>query len=439
LSRLFRGELDWIVMKALEKDRNRRYETANAFAMDVQRYLSDEPVQACPPSAWYRFRKFTRRKKTALAFAGLILFFIALLSGGAGWMMRDRANRQTKAANELDLALDRAELFQGQGIRAEALAALERAHLLAVEAQADSARDHRMAALERRLEEGQRDQEFIGRFEDIRLRVQSQVDLEVSNFTNAGMFPALRDALTRYGIEIGMGAPSQAAAIIDGRPEPVREYLLDALDDYLRLAPNADMQTRQWPFAALDALYAADTDAWRVRARKALASRDGKALEQLAREADERKQPLSYLLSVAESLPEQMRPTQLDLLRRIQRAYPQLWGRGLGRALAVSVTLLVLLTVLPFLALWTTHNRETEWIAVLSPFYGPGELTAMMEMHGHNEDIAGWAIIWSVVYLAAGLAMFVAALATFDRCMGRITKRKPHPSQVQMLYGKRRF
>jgi eukaryotic-like serine/threonine-protein kinase len=52
LSQLFRGELDWIVMKALEKDRNRRYETASSFAADVQRYLHDEPVQACPPSAW---------------------------------------------------------------------------------------------------------------------------------------------------------------------------------------------------------------------------------------------------------------------------------------------------------------------------------------------------------------------------------------------------
>ena len=51
LSQLLRGELDWIVMKALEKDRNRRYETASAFAADVRRYLADEPVQACPPSA----------------------------------------------------------------------------------------------------------------------------------------------------------------------------------------------------------------------------------------------------------------------------------------------------------------------------------------------------------------------------------------------------
>src|SRR6266700_1530050 len=69
LTKLVRGELDWIVMKTLEKDRNRRYETANAFAADVQRYLNDEPVQACPPSAMYRFRKFARRNKAALATA----------------------------------------------------------------------------------------------------------------------------------------------------------------------------------------------------------------------------------------------------------------------------------------------------------------------------------------------------------------------------------
>ena len=72
LTKLVRGELDWIVMKTLEKDRNRRYETANGFAADVQRYLNDEPVQACPPSARYRFRKFARRNKEALAAAVLV-------------------------------------------------------------------------------------------------------------------------------------------------------------------------------------------------------------------------------------------------------------------------------------------------------------------------------------------------------------------------------
>ena len=58
-----RGELDWIVMKALEKDRNRRYETANGFVDDIQRYLNDQPVQACPPSWWYRCRKFAPEQR----------------------------------------------------------------------------------------------------------------------------------------------------------------------------------------------------------------------------------------------------------------------------------------------------------------------------------------------------------------------------------------
>src|SRR5262249_27889118 len=94
LTKLVRGELDWIVMKALEKDRNRRYETANGFAMDVQRYLADEPVLACPPSVGYRFRKFTRRNKGALAVAALVLFFLVLLGSGIGWAVRDRVARQ---------------------------------------------------------------------------------------------------------------------------------------------------------------------------------------------------------------------------------------------------------------------------------------------------------------------------------------------------------
>ena len=82
LTKLVRGELDWIVMKALEKDRNRRYETANGLAPDVQRYLDDEPVQACPPSAWYRLRKFLRRHRGPVLAAALVL--LALLAGVVG-------------------------------------------------------------------------------------------------------------------------------------------------------------------------------------------------------------------------------------------------------------------------------------------------------------------------------------------------------------------
>src|SRR5205085_8070012 len=77
------------------------YETANDFGRDIEHYLNDEPVQACPPSAWYRVRKFTRRNKGTLAVAGLILFFLVLLGAGAGWAVRDRE------ALENEIALDR--------------------------------------------------------------------------------------------------------------------------------------------------------------------------------------------------------------------------------------------------------------------------------------------------------------------------------------------
>jgi eukaryotic-like serine/threonine-protein kinase len=77
LSKMVRGDIDWIVMKCLEKDRSRRYETANGVARDLERYLADEPVDACPPSPSYRLRKFARKYKKALAtaasFAGLLV------------------------------------------------------------------------------------------------------------------------------------------------------------------------------------------------------------------------------------------------------------------------------------------------------------------------------------------------------------------------------
>jgi serine/threonine protein kinase/tetratricopeptide (TPR) repeat protein len=82
LTGLVRGELDWIVMKALEKDRDRRYQTASGLAMDVKRYLAGEPVQAVPPSVGYRLRKFVRRNKGPVLAAGLVV--LTLVGGIVG-------------------------------------------------------------------------------------------------------------------------------------------------------------------------------------------------------------------------------------------------------------------------------------------------------------------------------------------------------------------
>src|SRR3954454_14721061 len=99
LAKLVRGELDWIVMKTREKARTRRYETASAFAADVQRYLNDEPVQACPPSAMYRLRKFVRRNKgPMLAAAVAPLVLVAGIVGTPWWLLSAVSARHAEAS-----------------------------------------------------------------------------------------------------------------------------------------------------------------------------------------------------------------------------------------------------------------------------------------------------------------------------------------------------
>ena len=102
LRRDLAGEIDWIVMKCLEKDRSRRYETASGLARDVERFLKDEPVEACPPSALYRFRKLARKHRrlltTAAAFVTLMLVGCIVSTSLAVWAMRSQ--RQANVALE---------------------------------------------------------------------------------------------------------------------------------------------------------------------------------------------------------------------------------------------------------------------------------------------------------------------------------------------------
>jgi tetratricopeptide (TPR) repeat protein len=124
LGQVLRGELDWIVMKALEKDRNRRYESAGAFAADVQRYLDDEPVAAGPPGAGYRLRKFVRRNRGRVAAGGLVL--LALVAGviGTSWGLARAERALAKEAEQREKA-ERAELATLASYRASTDEAIE--------------------------------------------------------------------------------------------------------------------------------------------------------------------------------------------------------------------------------------------------------------------------------------------------------------------------
>ncbi len=108
LTKALRGELDWIVMKALEKDRNRRYETANSLGGDIERYLRDEPVLACPPSAAYRLRKLLRRHRGAVLVGVVMLLALVVLVlalAVSNVVILREKNQKVDALKEKDAAL----------------------------------------------------------------------------------------------------------------------------------------------------------------------------------------------------------------------------------------------------------------------------------------------------------------------------------------------
>jgi serine/threonine protein kinase/Flp pilus assembly protein TadD len=272
LTKLVRGELDWIVMKTLEKDRNRRYETAKDFAMDVQRYLADEPVLACPPSAWYRFRKFARRNKAALGIAGLILFCVVLLGGDVGWILRERAGRLAEAVIAAEKTLDDVARLRREGKWPTALTLVQRAESLLHSSGADP-------ALRRQLNELGADLGLVVQLEDIRLR-KSEIN-EDGKFDYEGANRAYAAAFRDYGIDVTGLGPEEAAERLGTRPLAVE--FAAALDDWAGCRQPEDAQGRNRLLAVARGI---DADSWRNRVRDALAGGERTVLEGLAASAE---------------------------------------------------------------------------------------------------------------------------------------------------------
>lgn len=112
LARSLRGELDWIVLKALEKDRNRRYESPSALADDIQRYLDDKPVVACPPSTVYQLSKFARRNRGWVAAVSVVATVLALAITGlfiSNALIKRERNAAVAAEKEANIQRQRAE------------------------------------------------------------------------------------------------------------------------------------------------------------------------------------------------------------------------------------------------------------------------------------------------------------------------------------------
>ncbi|HLW64418.1 MAG TPA: tetratricopeptide repeat protein, partial [Gemmataceae bacterium] len=305
LTKLVRGELDWIVMKALEKDRNRRYETANGFAMDVQRYLADEPVQACPPSAVYRFRKFARRNKTRLAVAGLALFFLIVLGSGIGWTIGDRAARHASSAKRFDDALAQAAAYMQAENWPEAKAAAQRAADLLNSAGGDSLREERLRQVEVDLD-------MVTKLESARLQRTAISDDDFQSD------PAYMEAFRDYNLPVKDLEPGEAARRI--ATSAIREQILAALYDWDWVLALKGAAAEHQKLAALIRL--ADSDPWRRQLYDLLDRKDIVGLVHLSQQPGALGQSPARLLALGINLGRTDLPAEVIFLRRAQQRYP---------------------------------------------------------------------------------------------------------------------
>jgi Protein kinase domain len=295
LTRLLRSELDWIVMKALEKDRNRRYETANALAADIERYLTGKAVHAHPPSAAYRLRKMVRRNRGR--FVAAIAVLIALLAGAAvsTWQVAERRREQAERRKEeesvaararqaVGLQLDRAEASLKDHRLSQVHSSLGQAELLLVDADAPELPD-RVAAIKRDLDMVQRlDDAFAWRWN----LAKGQVCLFPDKAKE--MLPT---AFRQYGFSIGNESSEAAVRMI--RNSTIADALRLALEQWFFLEPR-----RPGLRATLDAN---DGDPVRAEIRAAVFEGRRDRVSELVDKADPHKIPPELATSLGMYLP----------------------------------------------------------------------------------------------------------------------------------------
>ncbi|HZN34275.1 MAG TPA: protein kinase [Pirellulaceae bacterium] len=282
LSRLIRGDLDWIVMKALEKNRSRRYETASSLARDLERNLNDEPVLARPPTARYRLQKFVRRNRGAvLAAAAVGVILLAATAGVAGavaWAASDRAARQSLADTGAGQALGEARGYLQDRDWRQARLALDRA-------------DHyglgtRRADLLQLASDLRADLDLVNRLERNRGGLAArtadgmELDFGPTNTAYAAAFGGI-------DVDPFQHSPAEAGRRIRTRSVPVQ--LAAAIDDWATVRRfEKDEPGCQ---RLLETAREADPDPWRNKLRDAIARQDRAALEALALESEVRNQP----------------------------------------------------------------------------------------------------------------------------------------------------
>jgi tetratricopeptide (TPR) repeat protein len=342
LCRLLRGELDWIVMKALDKDRNRRYETANELGRDVDRYLNDEPVAACPPSTWYRFRKFTRRHKAGLRITAAAVLVLLLAGAGVSWAILDQAARRRELSSRradteqiVTAVLTKTQQLRKQAAEAPSMTSQEAGAAVTLWRQAEASLEQAEAALRtgtadaRVQEQVQDERRQTGRQRELAqrranllrdvddARMTRSISIE-THFDLAGADTKYAAAFAAYGLEVMPGRTEELARLIRAERPAIRDALIVALEDWGNTAREA--KRLEWAELLEAIAAAADDDPWRRQYRLAATGKDATALRALSAQARRMSLPPSslYLLALHLNLAGD-RDEALALLR---------WARG---------------------------------------------------------------------------------------------------------------
>jgi serine/threonine-protein kinase len=340
LSQLFRGDLDWIVMKCLEKDRNRRYETATGLAADIERYLHDEPVLACPPSLTYKLGKFARRNKRALVTGALLgvmlLTAVGAVAGSVGWMAREKAARQAKLNAEVEAAVeegclraDRALTLTGNPPQwkaelAMAFSSQEKAQGLAAGAEEllDPALKERIQTLADRLQADEQDRRMVQTVEQILLDAV-EPNIRESRFSSPESLPKYREAFKDYGIVAETTPPKEAAALIASKAPAIQTALVAALNAWLRKSLGVSHYTAPENTWLARVIVASNTDIWPNRVWEANRKKDRKMLAALAEKEDVVRQPSTTIIFLADALHDRGDTKgAIRLMRRAQEHTP---------------------------------------------------------------------------------------------------------------------
>jgi serine/threonine protein kinase/tetratricopeptide (TPR) repeat protein len=310
-------ELDWIVMKALEKDRKRRYETANDFGADVMRFLTDNPVEACPPSVWYKLRKFGRRNKAPLAVVALILIAVTVFCGSVGWFLWEKSSRQARIEADVLLALRDADLLQQQLRWTYAMEAAKRAQGLLRSGPANR-------ELSRLVDQRVSDLTLAARVDLIFTdRLERLAHRGWSTLSDPEIDTLYARAFQTAGIDVRRLSVAEAAEMIQRRG--IRKEIAAALDVWT--AVRHDSSGKADPFwRKLQALATAvDPDPFRVRLRQSWADFNVPDAKRIFAAPETLDQPIAVLMSLAEPLLIWERDHQAwwELLGRLHQRHPE--------------------------------------------------------------------------------------------------------------------